>query len=78
MEVKDWNLFCDTIGKQLNFILLLAILAIANFCIASYLEEFGFSPLLLKIVKGIMAMLGIYYFIYAIILTKKILDRQYK
>jgi len=78
MKVKDWNIFCDTIGKQLNFILCLAILALINFCVVSYLEDFGFPTLLSKIIKGIMALVGTYYFIYAIILTKKILDEQYK
>jgi uncharacterized protein YqhQ len=78
MKAKDWNVFCDTIGKQLNFVLCLAILALINFFVASYLEDFGFPSLLSKIIKGIMALVGTYYFIYAIILTKKILDEQYK
>jgi hypothetical protein len=78
MEVKDWNFFCDTIGKQLNFVLCLAILAVINFCVARYLEKFGFSALLSAIIKGIMVILGIYYFIYAIILTKKVIDKRYK
>jgi hypothetical protein len=78
MEVKDWNLFCDTIGKQLNLVLCLAILAVINFCTAGYLEKFGFSALISAMIKGIMVVLGTYYFAYAIILTMKILDKRYK
>jgi hypothetical protein len=78
MKIKDWNLFCKTIGKQLNFILSLAVLAAVNFILAGYLEDLGFPALISKLIKGSMVILGIYYFVYAIILTKKIVDKEYK
>jgi hypothetical protein len=78
MKVKDWNVFCDTIGKQLNFIIGLGILAVIDFLISAYLENFGFPLLASNLIKGSMVFLAAYFFAYAIILTKKILDKQYK
>lgn len=78
MKIKDWNIFCDTIGKQLNFVLSSAILATINFLISDYLERIGLCVLFSLVVKGTMLVLAIYYFIYTIILTKKIIEKQYK
>jgi hypothetical protein len=78
MKVKDWNIFCSTIGKQTNFTLLLAILAAIDFILLQHLKGLGLSNLILSILEGICIILGIYYLGYTLILTKRLVEKEYK
>jgi hypothetical protein len=78
MRIKDWNILCRTIGKQLNLIVGLGILAAVNYFICKWLEKLGFSHLLLQIIEATMVFLAAYYFAYAVILTKRIVEKEYK
>jgi len=78
MKVKDWNVFCSTIGKQANFTLALAILAAIDFVLISYLEKLGVCELFTKLIAGVCIVLAIYYLGYTLILTKKIVEKEYK
>ena len=76
--IKDWNIVFGSIGKQQNFVLILATIAIIVFTVCDYLENLGFQDLFLKIIKNIALMLAIYYLAYTLILTKKFVDKTYK
>jgi len=78
MKVKDWNVFCSTIGKQANFTLSLAILAAVDFVLVKYLERFGFPSLIGSLLKALCIILGIYYLGYTLVLTKRIVEKEYK
>jgi uncharacterized membrane-anchored protein len=81
MCIKDWNIILDTVGKQLNLMALLTTISIILYVIADFFSKNAVGlcdALTLAIVKGVAVFLAAYYFIYCIILTKKIVDKYYK
>jgi hypothetical protein len=78
MKIKDWNVFCSTAGKQSNLVLGLAILAVVDFILLGYLEKFGFPVLIAALLQGVTGVLAIYYLAYAIVLTRRIVEKEYK
>jgi len=78
MKVKDWNIFCSTVGKQTTLTLLLAIISAIDIVLLQYLKILGFSSLILSLAQAICIILGIYYLGYTLILTKKIVEKEYK
>jgi hypothetical protein len=77
MKVIDWNIVCKTAGKQLNLVFLLGAIASADFFLADALEKLGFSILFTSFTKGIAIFSAVYCLAYALILTKKILEKFY-
>jgi hypothetical protein len=77
MKIVDWNIICKTIGRQLSFVFLLGTIASADYFLADALEKLGFSLLLTAIVKGVAIFAAIYYFTYALMLMKKIVEKFY-
>jgi hypothetical protein len=75
MKVKDCNIFFDTLGKQLNFILLLGIWATLLFALTI---NFPIKELAKWVLGGITLFLSIYFLGYALILTIKIVEKYYK
>jgi uncharacterized membrane-anchored protein len=80
--MKDWNIILDTPGKQLNLMVLLGAISIILYAIADFFQKklaVGLCDILaLGIIKALAVFLAAYYFIYCIILTKKIIDKYYK
>jgi hypothetical protein len=75
MKVKDNSIFFDTLGKQLNFILLMGIWATLLFALTI---NFPIKELAKWVLGGITLFLSIYFLGYALILTRKIVDKYYK
>lgn len=76
MKVKDWCIICRTLGAQLSLEISLGVWASVMYFLAD--AFYYLSPLFTSIVKGITAFLAIYYFAYCIMLTKKIIDKNFK
>jgi hypothetical protein len=80
--MKDWNIILDTPGKQLNLMVLLGAISVILYAVADSFQKtaaIGLGDILaLAIIKALAAFLAVYYFIYCIILTKKIIDKYYK
>jgi hypothetical protein len=77
MKIVDWNIICKTVGRQLSLVFLLGTIASADFFLADTLERLGFSPLLTAIIKGVAIFAAVYYFAYALMLTRKIVEKFY-
>jgi CHASE2 domain-containing sensor protein len=75
MRVKDYNILFNTLGKQLNFILFMGIWALLLFVTTIKLP---IEELAKWILGGITLFLSIYFLGYALILTKKIVEKYYK
>ena len=78
MKVKDWNILCDTIGKQMNLILLCGMIATVDYYIAKLLEELGIKSFFVTTSKGVSLFLAAYFFVYCLILVKKFIDKYYR
>lgn len=82
MCIKDWNVILDTPGKQLNLITLLGAVSVIVYSVADVLQKkvsIGLCDfLMLTVIKGLAVFLAAYYFVYCIILTKKIVEKYYK
>lgn len=78
MKLKDWNIIFDTEGKQLNLIVVLGIITLIGYFLINEFENFGYRNFGTFFVKGIMIFLSIYYLVYCILLTKKIIEKYYK
>jgi hypothetical protein len=77
MKVVDWNIVCKSLGKQLNLIFLLGAIASAEYFLADAFEKLGFSIFFTSFVKGIAIFSAVYFLAYALILTKKFMERFY-
>jgi hypothetical protein len=78
MKLKDWNIIFETPGKQLNLIVVLGIISLIGYFITSDLEKMGYSSFTTSMLKGIMIFLAVYYLVYCLLLTKKIIEKYYK
>lgn len=68
----QWMYFHKDIGKQINIALLAGIIFLFFYCIFDYFGDFtGFF-------KWISLFFVAYFFVYAILLTKKWIDKKYK
>jgi hypothetical protein len=77
MKIVDWNIICKTIGRQLSLVFLLGAIASADFFLADALERLGFSALFISVIKGVAIFAAVYYFAYALMLTRKIVEKFY-
>lgn len=79
MKIKDFCIFCKTLGKQLNFIFSLGVLSSVLFFLTNYLENVGaLDSLTAAIFKGSTIFLTAFYFGYCLVLIKKIIDKFYR
>lgn len=82
MCIKDWNIILKTPGQQLNLMVLLGAISVILYAVADVFQKtvaVGLCDILtLAIIKALAVFLAVYYFIYCIILTKKIIDKYYK
>ena len=76
MKVRDWHIICRTLGGQLSLEVGLGVWAAAIYFLAD--AFFNLTPFWMAIIKGIAGFLAVYYFVYSIILTKKIVDKYFK
>jgi hypothetical protein len=77
MKVVDWNIVCKSMGKQLNLVFLLGAIASADYFLADAFEKLGFPILFTSFAKGIAIFSTVYFFAYALILTKKMVEKFY-
>lgn len=74
MQAKDWQLVCKSLGRQLNLEISLGILATTVLSLAGALPQ----PIWVSTARSVLAFLAAYYFVYSIILTKKLVDKNFK
>lgn len=78
VRVKDWQILFKTEGEQLSFVLVCGIWSLILYFLVSILPEIGCYAILIAITKGITLFLAAFYFVYCMLLTKKIIDKYYK
>jgi hypothetical protein len=76
MKIHDWHIVCRSLGKQLNLEIFLGVIATTVYFLADILKNY--SPVLFAIIKGVVIFLAAYYFVYSIILTKKIIEKHFR
>jgi hypothetical protein len=76
MKIKDWCIVCKTLGKQLALEAFFGVWSASLFFLSDIL--LGISPAFALIVKGSAGFLAAYYFSYCVLLTKKIIDKNFK
>jgi hypothetical protein len=76
MKIKDWCIVCKTLGKQLALEIFFGVWSASLFFLSDIL--LWIAPVFALIVKGSAGFLAAYYFTYCILLTKKIIDKNFK
>jgi hypothetical protein len=78
MKIKDSSLYFSTEGQQLNFAILLAILAGIGFFVMDSFEKAGWLNLTFSVLKGVFAVGAVYLAFYAVFLSKHLAEKYYK
>ncbi len=75
MRLKDYNVFFKSLGKQLNFVLILGVWACVLFAVVISLPLEKFTK---NAMTAITAFLVAYFLGYSLLLTKKLVEKYYK
>ena len=78
MKVRDNSLYLQTEGQQLNFSILLAILASVGFFVMDSFERAGWLNLTFAVLKGVFAVGAVYLTFYAVLISKRLAEKVYK
>jgi hypothetical protein len=78
MKIKDNCLYFSTEGQQLNFSIMLCIVASIGFFVMDSFEKALGENLVFSVLKGVFAVGALYLLFYSVFLSKRLTEKYYK